>query len=73
MYICNKKRVSLTLLASILLIIGFIAFIILTIGALIEGDWGLFALGLGSLLVALHGYAFDKVFVNISHKLNKLN
>ena len=68
----DRPERILSVFAVFLLIIGIIAFLILTIGALSEGDETLFAYGLGSFLVALHGYAFSKVFVNISRKLNKL-
>lgn len=68
----DRPEKILSVFALILLIIGIIAFLALTITALQEGEGLLFVYGLGALLVALHGYAFNKVFVNISRKLNKL-
>ena len=68
----DRPERILSIFAVILLIIGIIAFLVLIITALQEGDGLWFVYGLGALLVALHGYSFNKVFVNISRKLNKL-
>ena len=68
----DRPERILSIFAVILLIIGIIAFLALTITALQEAEGLLFVYGLGALLVALHGYAFNKVFANISRKLNKL-
>lgn len=62
----------LGIFALILLIIGIITFFILTIAAIEEEEWVLFGYGLGVFLGTLIEYAFTKVFVNISHKLDKI-
>ena len=60
--------------AAILLIIGIIAFIVLWIAAAdsYHFNWTMFGIGTGVLLTSLIEFAFAKVLVNISRKLNKL-
>lgn len=58
--------------ASVALIAGIIAFVVTLIVAFSAEEWPLIGTGLGLLIVGLFAYAFTKVFVNISYKLDKI-
>ncbi len=69
----NAEKV-LSTCVTILLIIGIIAFIVIWVAAAdsYHFNWTLFGIGTGVLLTSLIEFAFAKVLVNISRKLNKL-
>lgn len=64
----------LSICVTILLIIGIIAFIVLWVAAAdsYHFNWTLFGIGTGVFLTSLIEFAFAKVLVNISRKMNKL-
>ena len=65
---------TLNICALILLILGIIVFIAMLIVAADDYDfnWSLFGIGAGVFFTSLIEFAFAKVLVNISRKLNKL-
>ena len=69
----NRSETTLNACAVILLIIGILGLIITTVIAVDQQSWSLFGVGLGAFLTILLEYAFAKVIVNISNKLNGLN
>lgn len=58
--------------AVVALIVGIIAFFVCFIVAFSIEEWSLIGTGLGVFLATLVGFAFIKVFVNISYKLDNL-
>ena len=58
--------------AMIALVAGIIAFVVTLIVAFIVEEWSLIGTGIGLFVVGLFAYAFTKVFVNISYKLDKI-
>ena len=68
----DKSETTLNACAVILLIIGILVLIVTSFVAIDQKSWSLFGIGLGIFLTFLIEYAFAKVIVNISCKLNKL-
>ena len=58
--------------AMVALVVGIIAFVIALIVAFTVEEWSLIGTGIGLFVVGLFAYAFTKVFVNISYKLDKI-
>lgn len=58
--------------AMVALVVGIIAFVITLIVAFTVEEWSLIGTGIGLFVVGLFAYAFTKVFVNISYKLDKI-
>jgi ferredoxin len=58
--------------AMVALVVGIIAFVIALIVAFTVEEWSLIGTGLGLFVAGLFAYAFTKVFVNISYKLDKI-
>ena len=58
--------------AMVALVVGIIAFVITLIVAFTVEEWSLIGTGLGLFVTGLFAYAFTKVFVNISYKLDKI-
>ena len=69
----NVAETTLCTIATISLIIGILALIVLMAIAAIEESWVFFLIGLGVFLLYFVQWAFLRVFVNISLKLDKLN
>lgn len=72
----NSAEKTLGLIALLLLVAGFIAFIALWIAAaevnVFRFEWSLFGIGIGIFISSMVNWAFIRVFINISIKLNKL-
>jgi hypothetical protein len=70
----DSAEKTLNTCAVILLILGIIVFIAMWVAAADDYDfnWSLFGIGAGVFFTSLIEFAFAKVLVNISRKLNKL-
>ncbi len=67
----DKSENTLNVCAVVLLIIGIIVFAILSFIAIDNESWTLFGIGAGVFFSFLIEFAFAKVLVNISRKLDK--
>lgn len=68
----NGAEKILRVYALVALVVGIIAFVVCFIGAFSIKEWSLIGTGIGVFLATLVGFAFIKVFVNISYKLDKI-
>ena len=68
----DKAETTLIVCANVLLCIGIAVFAILSYKAFDSESWTLFGIGAGVFFTSLIEFAFAKVLVNISCKLNKL-
>lgn len=74
--ISNSAEKTLGFIALLLLVVGFITFIALWIAAakvnVFRFEWSLLGIGIGIFFSSIVSWAFIRVFINISIKLNKL-
>ena len=68
----NDAEKILNVYALVALVVGIIAFVVCLIVAFDLEEWSLIVTGLTLALATLVVYAFVKVFVNISYKLDKI-
>ena len=72
----DSAEKTLKTIAIITLVLGIVTFFICFIVAATADygfEWGAFGYGIGVLIASIVSWAFTRVFVNISIKLNKLN
>ena len=74
----DSAEKTLNTIAKITLILGIVTFCICFFIAIAATkdygfEWGAFGYGIGVLIASIVSWAFTRVFVNISIKLNKLN
>ena len=72
----DSAEKTLKTIAIITLVLGIVTFFICFIVAATADygfEWGAFGHGIGVLIASIVSWAFTRVFVNISIKLNKLN